>query len=79
MDHTSITSHAAELRDLLRPKRYLINNASRILGQKKNSSWTTKSSQNKMGVQKLAETYFCGLSGAWPFSLTARGIRKSII
>jgi hypothetical protein len=34
MDHTSITSHAAELRDLLRPKRYLINNASRILGQK---------------------------------------------
>jgi hypothetical protein len=34
MDHTSITSDAAELRDLVSPKRYLINKALRILGQK---------------------------------------------
>lgn len=34
MDHTSITSDAAELRDFVSPKRYLINKALRILGQK---------------------------------------------
>lgn len=34
MDHTSITSDAAELRDLVSPKRYQINKALRILGQK---------------------------------------------